>query len=247
MDRIHLYEIPLLRRLALGLIALVGIAVLATCTTQPAYAATESCNGPCICTLSCSATGSNPLPPPPTPVIPPKPPVQPPAGSCTPAGMALVAKSWGQAFYGNTYPSSGASLAPIGSFTTGRPAAGHVLAIEFTPSTGVYLLNWLAPQPIPEHRYGRSRVPRLVNITISPCPGAVSAEHRACNKIASNGSLYYSANRVGYNVCPVVAGRRYYANFLFADPRDGLTPSEHTCMGGETSCEVNVRHERQSD
>lgn len=178
-----------------------------------------------------------------------------------PTGFQMHELAWPLAFYNNEYPSSGSPLAPLGSFTlkssgnTGPAIAGRYISVPFKPSTGTYLLNWLQAQPIPDYRYGPSRPALLVYATISTCRGDFRLADpsssdpllkSACRKISGSTSIYYSGTSTGYNTCAVEVGKQYYMNFLFADPRDGLTTTENTCGGGDDQCEVNVRHERQS-
>lgn len=177
----------------------------------------------------------------------------------TPAGFTVHELSWSQAFRGNTYPSSGAPLVPIGSFslttaatavTMGPPIAGKIITIPFTPGRGVYRLSWLAPQPIWEHGYLWAR-PGTPYITVSRCPGDVrlpaELDQTSCGKYTSNGSLFYSSTRNGSTVCPVVEGEQYYLTFVFENPWDGLNASADSCANLlETRCETNTLHERQS-
>lgn len=184
----------------------------------------------------------------------------------TPEGFIEHRLTWEEAFYGNSYPSTGSPLAPMGSFTlreppdNGPPIAGRYLTIPFTPSTGVYLLTWLPVQFIPEHDYiatpdMQTRPAATVYFTVSRCPGdfrlADSASgdpalHRGCRKMSNSGALFYSGTESGFNSCPVEVGEVHYLNVLFADPTDGLTTTENSCGAGRDACEVNTRHQRQS-
>ena len=56
------------------------------------------------------------------------------------------------------------------------------------------------------------------------------------------GSLHYGPAAVTSNVCALATGGTYYINILFADPRDGLTTDEHTCLDPEPRCEANFKH-----
>ena len=168
-----------------------------------------------------------------------------------PAGFRQHIIPWQQAFFGNTYPSSGAPLAPVGSFTlrhldrpSGPPIAGRYIAIPFTPGPGVYRLNWLQAQPIYENGYRIARPAASVTMAISECPGDFrEALGRACRKVHSSTSIFYSGSTSGFNTCGLQQGKPYYLNVMFAD---GTDPATNTCLGGSARCEVNVRHELQS-
>lgn len=179
-----------------------------------------------------------------------------------PSVLTMNERTWPKAFYDNAYPSTGAALAPVGSFTlktagnTGPSIAGKYITVPFTPSTGVYKMNWLQAQPIHENGYSYSRVANSVYVTISTCKGdfrladAASSDpllKSACRKLSGSTSMFYSGTTFGSTSCAVEVGKQYYLNFLFADPRDGLTATEDTCAGGEDKCEVNFQHERQSN
>jgi len=179
-----------------------------------------------------------------------------------PAGFTIYDKTWPQAFYGNQYPSTGAPLAPLGSFTlkgsgnSGVPIAGRYISIPFVPGSGTYKINWLQVQPISDYSYGPARPAEKVYITLSTCRGDFRLPDNnagdpllrtACRKIHSSTSIFYSTSTSGFNTCGLQAGQQYYLNVMFADPFDGLTTTENTCLGGNTMCEVNFRHELQSN
>lgn len=199
-------------------------------------------------------------------------PVEPPSGeNCIgisgplvkPTGFTMYEKTWPQAFYGNAYPSTGAPLAPVGSFTlkssgnTGPAIAGKYITVPFTSATGVFKANWLQAQPIHENGYTFSRPAANVYVTISTCRGDFRLPDNgasdpllksACRKKSSSTSIFYSGTSFGSSSCAIEVGKQYYINFLFADPWDGLTTTEDTCAGtSEDQCEVNFSHEKQSN
>lgn len=179
-----------------------------------------------------------------------------------PVGYRQYIQTWGKTFYNYTYPSSGFALAPVGSFSlrsgrgdNGPSIAGRYISTRIVPINGVYMFNWLQTQPIYENEYYQARVAKWVYVTISPCPGDFRLPNNlsedpylrtACRKISGSTSMYYSPTETGYNVCNTASGVEHYINWLFADPRDGLDPDEHSCLGGVDECEVNVRHEQQT-
>lgn len=179
-----------------------------------------------------------------------------------PAGFTAYDKPWAQAFFNNQYPSTGAPLAPLGSFTlksagnSGVPIAGRYISIPFVPGNGTYKMNWLQVQPIQDYAYGFARPAQSVFMTLSTCRGDFRLPDNsagdpllrtACRKIHSSTSIFYSTMNSGFNTCGLQQGQQYYLNVMFADPTDGLTTTENTCLGGNTMCEVNFRHELQSN
>lgn len=179
-----------------------------------------------------------------------------------PAGFTAYDRTWTQAFFGYQYPSTGAPLAPLGSFTlkssgnTGLPAAGRYISIPFVPESGVYKINWLQVQPIQDYSYGPARPADFVYMTLSTCRGdfrlpdngaADPLLHARCRKMHSSTSIFYKTGAPGFNSCGLQAGQQYYLNVMFADPFDGLTTTENTCSAGNSMCEVNFRHEQQSN
>lgn len=186
-------------------------------------------------------------------------------GSTVPWDQAFRYRSWtSSAFSFPEYPAIGSSLAPTGSFTLrsstgtdqGPPIVGKWIAIPFTAASGVYFFNWLDPQPIPERAYGPSRAASSVYMTLSTCKGDFRLPDNSasdpllkavCRKQAGSATITYSASQFGGLSCPLQMGRQYYLNVLFANPSDGLTPTEHTCLDGKTACDVNLRHEKQSN
>src|SRR5690606_11361634 len=94
-----------------------------------------------------------------------------------PAGFTRHDVAWEDAFYGNPYPTSGAPLAPIGSFTlrgsgdTGPTMLGRYLTIPFVPGAATYQFEWTRAQPIAAHGYGEGRVASALYAVVSRCPG----------------------------------------------------------------------------
>src|SRR5690606_31297975 len=158
-------------------------------------------------------------------------------------------KTWPQAFYGNQYPSTGAPLAPLGSFTlkgsgnSGVPIAGRYISIPFVPGSGTSKINWLQVQPISDYSYGPARPAEKVYITLSSCRGysclpadtdAVSLLRAVCCQRHGSSSIFYSSSLSGFNTSGRPAGQQYYLYVMFADPFDGLTTAENSCLGGNT-------------
>lgn len=187
-----------------------------------AKAATESCAGPCVCTLSCQATGSAPVPvvpPPPPPVIPP------PSDSCA-ANPNADRTTW-QRVFGQAYPKTPGFTTNVGSSVTRRPVAGRVLAIRFTASE-TFSLRWTHAQRGP---YGPATG---VVFSISQCAGDVQSAG-PCRKYGPEGSIRGLIGRGSYNGCGMTPGATYYLNVQFSDPQ-----GNNTCASGE-SCDVAVQ------
>ena len=173
-----------------------------------------------------------------------------------PAGFKAHDVAWEQAFNGYAYPLSGGPLAAIGSWTlrrswpdTGPELPGRYLSIPLVPDGDSHKLEWTLVQFTTVYPFARSA--ESVFVSVSPCPGDFRVadeassdpfERRACRKISMQGALYYGPQAATSNVCVLETGREHYINVLFADPRDGLTTSEHSCAGEEPRCEANFKH-----
>lgn len=173
-----------------------------------------------------------------------------------PSGFTMHEKTWEQAFYGYRYPLSGGPLAPIGSFTlrdefppTGPPIAGRYITIPFTPDGGNHKLEWALAQPIGAHGYP-GRGASTIWVGVSTCKGDFRPADEAagepllrdaCRKFSIQSALFYGPTESS-NVCELETGATYYLNVIFADPADGLSPTEHTCSGSEERCEGNFKH-----
>lgn len=174
-----------------------------------------------------------------------------------PAGFTPHIVPWSDAFYGATFPNKPGYASPIGSTTINNADMnGRYISIPFVPAAGTsYSFTWVEAQPVTQLNYRTGRPAHLVYFTISPCAGDFRLEsgtsapaniadedyaRKACRKMSQSSSLYFNSTAPGFNSCGVQAGKTYYINMLFADPRDGLNTSENTCNSG-SKCETNVQ------
>ncbi|MEZ5465506.1 MAG: hypothetical protein R3F22_09855 [Lysobacteraceae bacterium] len=163
-----------------------------------------------------------------------------------PSGYTQVLKTWAQAFNGNDYPNSWGAHYPVGSWTMDNATIlGKYLSIPFTADTVFrHKLEWIPAVSIAQLPQYRPRPATGAFVTISPCagdfrtstatsgPAGDETMRSACRIYDDAGSIYFG-QYVNTSTCPIVAGKVYYLNIAFADPRDSvLSPTESTCDAG---------------
>lgn len=192
----------------------------------------------------------------------PKPP-DPPVGGCTisdplikPAGYTGHAVTWERMFLGQVFPYGNAYLSPTGSYTLRSNARGDQgptmknkwLQVEFVPQANTtYSIYWLGVQTqtlVPG--YTRSRPAKSILVTVSPCAGDLRAPNTfssdpflsKCRALRSESTLAFGTKSNA--ACKLVANQKYYINFAFVDPSNGIEVGETTCDNPDGKCEVNA-------
>lgn len=193
------------------------------------------------------------------------PPPPPPPAGCTlgadpqlaPAGWNRVDKAWNFAFSPPNapgtavYPNSPGQLIPLGA-----PRGGYT-AISFVPNANQTVqIAWVEAQAYQGTGYNSPRPVTAMFVGISPCPGDLRMTRagseandvfvqRGCRKVGFEDTVVYSTTTGPHNpdtVCALEAGRTYYINVLAANPDDGLSPGESTCINANhTVCDVGAR------
>jgi hypothetical protein len=208
------------------------------------------------------SSGSGPNPPPPTPgcaVTTSDPLFQ-------PAGYTRVDRTWAQFWNGTAYPQGVTGEPwPVGAWTinnksmsTAQSLTGKYISVPFVGNGQAYQFNWIQAKPVSSYGYQPARATDAMYVTISTCPGDFrlvgSFQYaspdpindptfiRQCrNLVISETSIFYGPQNISSAYCPVESGRTYYLNVIFANPLDGLSPSESGCRTAGY-CETSWRH-----
>lgn len=182
-----------------------------------------------------------------------------------PDGFTRVDRSWQQfARAGSVYPTMALSEPyPVGTYTlnggTYSPATslrGKYITVAIVGNGSNYKFEWIQAKPVAVYNYQPARPTDFKYVTLSTCPGdfrttsAFTAADPAndptliqqCrNQVIAETALSYGPT--GFGRCPVVAGRTYYLNIVFADPAGGLSPSETGCRDtSAATCETSWKH-----
>lgn len=182
-----------------------------------------------------------------------------------PAGWTRVERTWAQLWNGTSYPTGVTGEPwPVGAWTINNSSmsntnslTGRYISVPFVGNGSAYQLNWIQAKPVALYGYGPARFTDHMYVTISTCPGdfrlagAFQFESpdptndptfvKQCrNLVISETSIFYGPT--GSNtVCEVAAGQQYWLNVIFANPTDGLSPSESGCRT-PGYCETSWRH-----
>ena len=159
----------------------------------------------------------------------------------SPVGYQQRIVSWGDAFFGQSYPDiANGGLSPVGSFTfksssrpNGPPIAGKYIAIPFTAVAAANKVKWYGSQAIGSRDYRANKPAHAVLVTISECPGDFRMALGACWAYGKGGSIFHGP----VSACWVQPGKGYYLNIVFADPFAGL--AGHTCVDPSGVCNAN--------
>lgn len=173
-----------------------------------------------------------------------------------PAGFTGHRLSWGELFYGATFPHFNSHLSPVGSYTLramqpstrGPTMNARYLTTSFVaaPNTN-YKIGWVGAQAIPAVSYMNPRAADAVFVSISPCAGDLRPRvvsnpgpflGSTCRALVSNGNLFYGTTG-GAGQCSLVAGQTYFINIAMVNPSN-LNTTTTTCassMGNR--CEAN--------
>lgn len=171
-----------------------------------------------------------------------------------PAGRTAVQRTWDQAFFSAPFWTPTTYNHPIGSrtyngTTTGLSHAGRYLSIPFTPATNkTYVLDWAEAQSMYFPVVYNGRPAHTVYVTVSPCAGDFRLENnasedqflkRGCRRGGQKNAIRFSTKIAtsSTSTCAVVPGQPYFLNVIFADPTDGLSPTEVSCETGNL-CEA---------
>lgn len=157
------------------------------------------------------------------------------------------------------YPDMREAMYPVGSWTLGNLAGfshttsmkGRYISIPFTADThtqNIRTMYWWAPiyrDEFPLYNPTNRQASQLY-ITISPCAGDFRLSTKGGNGSADGSELWSACRKLenqssisyGKSYCTVQDGQTYYINLLYADPTDGLSPTETNCLSTTGVCEV---------
>jgi hypothetical protein len=176
-----------------------------------------------------------------------------------PAGRTRTNKTWVQAWSAPngssiaTYPNSIGPAVPVGA------EKGGYTVISFVPNenedVGIFFDNAQANFTI---GYSTVRPADGMLLALSPCAGDVRGAasgnnadpflRPGCRLFANTGSLFFTTKTNASSnsfVCRLQAGQTYYLNVMAADPADGLSDSEHSCLTSASGCDVQATHRQQ--
>jgi hypothetical protein len=162
-----------------------------------------------------------------------------------PVGWTMVAKSWAQCFTPKdgspvpTYPNSNGFPIPLGALK----GEYKICTFVAKPNTTTNMF-WDSAQANPGQGYGVARPADSMYIAISTCRGDFRSPP-GCSLTAASGTLITSTiHGSSQFYCSLTAGVTYHLTVAPVDPRDGLTPGEHTCRDVPSSaneCDVQTR------
>jgi hypothetical protein len=190
--------------------------------------------------------------------------VDPPTDPCdhplvAPGGWVRKTVAWEHVFSAPnriavaTYPNSVGSPVPVPGFEVWAARQqsakyflkGQIVAIPITPLPDTAVeMTWDGAQANQLYGYGFPRPALSMFVGVSACPHDVRIDP-LCSRASGQDTLVYSTRRGDGSACRVEAGATYYINIIMANPRDGLTPGEHTCSAATNSvfgCDVQMRH-----
>jgi hypothetical protein len=177
-----------------------------------------------------------------------------------PSGRTRTNKTWVQAWSAPngtnnaTYPDSIGPAVPVGA------EKGGYTTIAFVPNAdedvGIYFES---VQASPTIGYLQARPADGMMLALSPCAGDVRGAASAndadpflrpgCRRFANGGQLTFTTRTnvaSDFFVCRLQAGQTYYLNVMAANPADGLSNSEHTCLiSTDSGCDVQAQHRKQ--
>ncbi len=187
-----------------------------------------------------------------------------------PEGFEMRLLGWNQLFGpGAVYPNPlAAEVYPVGSYTLAgnqhaNPVStrGRYLTVPIIGNGSTYKLEWIQAKPSTQYAYAPNRPTDFKYVTLSTCRGDfrttsayIAADLindptliRQCrNQVIAETGIYYGPT--GFGRCPVKAGQNYYLNIVFADPADGLVPSETGCRDTFSGvCETSWKHSTDND
>ena len=171
-----------------------------------------------------------------------------------PPGFTEHKLTWGEAFFGTSFPNSPASGAPIGSFTlkalapsTDGPAMNaRYITVPFVPkSNEKYKITWVEAQPIPAAGYFSAR-PGKVFVSVSSCKGDLRGQNpvssssalRHCRTQQKNSTMSFGTTPNDF--CKLTPNQQYYLNIAFVDTvgTAPLSTATTTCDGSDKRCEA---------
>lgn len=174
-----------------------------------------------------------------------------------PTGFTGHMVSWQNLMLGATFPNGNSFLSPIGSYTlrsvspatNGPVMSSRYISTEITPEANKnYQISWVSVQRQEEvPGYTSARSAHSMFMSISRCAGDLRAPNtfstdpslKRCRVLLNSTSFKFGTTGAA-GQCPLEAGVKYYINFAFVNPTDGLDPTENTCAGNGGRCEVNA-------
>lgn len=172
-----------------------------------------------------------------------------------PAGFALKAKTWVDAFSrpGGTpaaqYPNSVGNPVPVPGYEWFRRlqvgqyqfyTKGQFVAIGFVAQANTTVdLTWDTAQSGPN--YSTPRPADSMFVGVSACPWDARPT-LLCSRTSGLDSLFLTS-KFGESACPLIAGQTYYINVLMADPSNGFADTcSTTASNSAEGCDVQMRH-----
>jgi hypothetical protein len=176
-----------------------------------------------------------------------------------PSGRTRTNKTWVQAWSAPNgsatavYPNSIGAAVPVGA------EKGGYTVISFVPGVNEEVGIFFDPvQTAPNIGYGTARPADGMLLALSPCAGDVRGAasgndadpflRPGCRVFANTGSLTFTTKGNASSnsfVCRLQAGQTYYLNVMAANPADGLSDSEHSCLTNTSGCDVQAVHRAQ--
>lgn len=174
-----------------------------------------------------------------------------------PTGFTGHMVTWQNLMLGATFPYGNSFLSPIGSYTlravspatNGPVMSSRYISTEIVPEANKnYQISWVSVQRQEEvPGYTTARSANSMFMSISRCAGDLRAPDPFSNdpslkrcRVLLNSTSFKFGTSGAAGQCPLEAGVKYYINFAFVNPTDGLTVTETTCAGNGGRCEVNA-------
>jgi len=182
-----------------------------------------------------------------------------------PDGFEQRLLSWNQLFGpGSIYPTAALSEPyPVGSYTLAgnvhspaQTTRARYISVPIDGNGNNYKFEWIQAKPVAIYGYQPARPTDFKYVTISTCPGdfRITSAFSAADPVNDPTLIQQCRNQVvaetginygptGFGRCRVESGKRYYLNIVFANPNDGLSPTETGCrdtFGGV--CDTSWKH-----